>query len=57
MCGDIAETMDVVSNGLAGKGIAETLWKDFVNGYIMWHICQDRYRLKGIGLVMRFGQD
>ncbi|KAJ5345240.1 isoprenoid synthase domain-containing protein [Penicillium brevicompactum] len=53
MCGDIAETMNVVSTGLAGKGISEKLWKDIANGYIMWHICQGRYRLKEIGLVMR----
>lgn len=49
---EVAETISVVSAGLAGKGIAETLWKDFINGYIMWHICDDRYRLKEIGLVM-----
>jgi hypothetical protein len=30
---------------------------DFINGYIMWHICEDRYRLKEIGLAMRLGQD
>ncbi|CAG7962703.1 unnamed protein product [Penicillium olsonii] len=57
ICGEAAETMDVVSDGLAGKRVTENLWKNFINGYIMWHICEDRYRLKEIGLAMTVGQD
>lgn len=57
ICGEAAETMNVVSTGLAERCIAEKLWKDFINGYIMWHISEDRYRLKEIGLAMRLEQD
>lgn len=57
MCRETVESISAVSDGLGEKGIIGKLWKDFVNGYIMWHICQDRYRLKEIGLSMTLGQN
>ncbi|GAB1191255.1 hypothetical protein APSETT444_000427 [Aspergillus pseudonomiae] len=57
ICRETAETMYAVSNGIGEDGVIGKLWKDFINGYIMWHICEDRYRLKEIGLTMRLGQD
>ncbi|KAE8371807.1 isoprenoid synthase domain-containing protein [Aspergillus bertholletiae] len=52
LCRETTETIDVVSNVVEDNGVVGELWKDFINGYIMWHICEDRYRLKEIGLAM-----
>ncbi|KAL3480914.1 isoprenoid synthase domain-containing protein [Aspergillus californicus] len=57
ICRETAETMYVVSNVFEEKCVVGKLWKDFMNGYIMWHICEDRYRLNEIGLAMKLGQD
>ncbi|KAK9859158.1 isoprenoid synthase domain-containing protein [Penicillium brevicompactum] len=57
ICGEVAETMNVVNTGLTEKGIAGKLWRDFVDGYIIWHICENRYRLKETGLMMKSGKD
>ncbi|KAJ5876181.1 isoprenoid synthase domain-containing protein [Penicillium soppii] len=57
ICSETVEAMHVVSHAFEEKGVVGKLWKDFINGYIMWHICEDRYRLKEIGLAMRLGQD
>jgi hypothetical protein len=56
ICKETSETMYVVSNAFEEQDIAGKLWKDFISGYIMWHICEDRYQLKEIGLAMRLEQ-
>ncbi|KAE8149225.1 isoprenoid synthase domain-containing protein [Aspergillus avenaceus] len=57
LCGETVETMYVVSNAVGENGVVGRLWKDFINGYITWHICEDRYRLKELGVAMSLGQD
>jgi hypothetical protein len=57
ICGETVETMYAVSNAVGENGVVGKLWKDFINGYITWHICEDRYRLKEIGVAMSLGQD
>lgn len=56
VCRETVETTYAVSNAVGEKSVVGKLWKDFINGYIMWHICEDRYRLKEIGIAMRHGQ-
>ncbi|KAJ5937102.1 hypothetical protein N7466_003552 [Penicillium verhagenii] len=57
ICKETVETMDAVRNEIGEKGVVGKLWRDFINGYIMWHICEDRYRLKEIGIEMRVTQN
>lgn len=57
VCEETVETIYAVSDGVGGKDVVAKLWKDFINGYITWHICENRYRLKEIGIVMSLEQD
>ncbi|KAE8149789.1 hypothetical protein BDV25DRAFT_155650 [Aspergillus avenaceus] len=57
VCRDAAETIHVASDAVAGEEVVQQLLREFVNGYIMWHLCEDRYWIKEVGIVMTEGKD
>lgn len=52
VCSEMAEAMKVVTEAMEAMPEIRVIWKEFVNGYITWHIHHDRYRLKELGIVV-----
>ncbi|KAM4066295.1 trichodiene synthase (TRI5) domain-containing protein [Hirsutella rhossiliensis] len=52
VCSEMSEAMKVVKNAFESMPQVAEIWHDFINGYIMWHIHHDRYRLKELGLLI-----
>jgi hypothetical protein len=50
VCSEMAETIRITKDLLKDVPHVGEIWDEFVNGYIVWHIHQERYRLKDLGL-------
>lgn len=53
VCLEMTEAIKVIQVSLKDIPIVREIWNEFVNGYIMWHIYHDRYRLKELGLMIQ----
>jgi hypothetical protein len=53
VCLEMAEAIKVIQISLRDIPNVREIWNEFVNGFIMWHIYHDRYRLKELGLIIQ----
>ncbi|KAH0840860.1 hypothetical protein FOPE_06409 [Fonsecaea pedrosoi] len=51
LCDEIVTLTESIRRGLKGEPVLEEIWENYVNGYILFHACDRRYRLKELGIV------
>ncbi len=58
LCSEVVGLEESVRKGFKGQGILEDVWEEYVNGYILFHASDERYRLGELGFVFaRDGHD
>jgi len=56
MKAEMIASRDIIHASLAGNPRALQAWKAMEQGYIHWHLTQERYRLQDLGLLASFSE-
>ncbi|OQV04611.1 hypothetical protein CLAIMM_09466 [Cladophialophora immunda] len=57
LCNEVVVLTESIRRGLKGEEVLEDIWENYVNGYILFHACDQRYRLNELGITFeREGQ-
>ncbi|EXJ70259.1 uncharacterized protein A1O5_06327 [Cladophialophora psammophila CBS 110553] len=51
LCNEVVKLTESIRRGLKGEKVLEDIWENYLNGYILFHACDQRYRLRELGFV------